>query len=303
MSTRIIRQTRDPFEALERMLNRTTLDTQRVAHGQIIELGGRMLTVQTDDSKEEREKAIQDAVDAAEARATRELRAALKRMKDQKDAERRRALQTQKEYFERLAQRVSEQRDRAEEERIKELTKKLQKEKEEALKQQWEDCERLKEIAIADACTALRKSLRNEFALEKERAVAQALKAAREMFKKREEEVIAFTTRQCEERARQEAERVARLHQQEVNRLNQKYDNLETKYHRELAHRQRVEDDFRALQDDYRRFMDYTDGKFHSDYLMSLRYQGMLKAQKKISEVTYEDLSPKHGTRNSIVFL
>ena len=56
-----------------------------------------MLEVKADDSTAEKDKAIQDAVDAAEARATRELRAALKRLKNQKDAERARALQTQKE--------------------------------------------------------------------------------------------------------------------------------------------------------------------------------------------------------------
>ena len=45
-----------------------------------------------------------------------------------------------------------------------------------------------------------------------------------------------------------------------------------------------------ALQDDYRRFMDYTDGKFHSDYLMRLRYSGLRLAEKRVSTVTYEDI-------------
>ena len=36
MSGRVIREIRDPLESLERMLNRTTLTTQRVQHDQII---------------------------------------------------------------------------------------------------------------------------------------------------------------------------------------------------------------------------------------------------------------------------
>jgi len=44
------------------------------------------------------------------------------------------------------------------------------------------------------------------------------------------------------------------------------------------------------LQDDYRRFMDYTDGMFHSDYLMQLRHLGQKLAEKQIKPVTYDDI-------------
>ena len=74
---------------------------------------------------------------------------------------------------------MSEQRDRAEEERMKELTKKLNKEKEEALAAQWEECQRLQGEAVEAACSALRKQLRDEFAVEREQAIAEALKTAR----------------------------------------------------------------------------------------------------------------------------
>ena len=62
---------------------------------------------------------------------------------------------------------------------MKELTKKLNKEKEEALEAQWEECQRLQGEAVEAACTALRKQLRDEFAVEREQAVAEALKIAR----------------------------------------------------------------------------------------------------------------------------
>lgn len=49
------------------------------------------------------------------------------------------------------------------------------------------------------------------------------------------------------------------------------------------------------LQDDYRRFMDYTDGMFHSDYLMQLRHLGQKLADKKITAVTYDDIEQEFG--------
>lgn len=82
-------------------------------------------------------------------------------------------------YYERLAQRVGQQRDQAEEERVRELARKMEREKEEALRSQWEDCERLKQQAIDDVCNTIRQSLRNELAIEKERAIADALRVAR----------------------------------------------------------------------------------------------------------------------------
>lgn len=59
---------------------------------------------------------------------------------------------------------------------MRELTKKLTKEKEVALQKQWEECERIKEKAVEDACAALTESLRNDFAMEKEKAIMDALK-------------------------------------------------------------------------------------------------------------------------------
>ncbi|XP_033760369.1 GRB10-interacting GYF protein 2-like isoform X2 [Pecten maximus] len=264
------------------------------------ELGDYLLNNRADNSKEERERELQLALDAAEARATRELRAAVKRLRNSKDEEKRKALQLQKEYYERLAKRIEEQRDDAEAERQRELTKQLDGEKENALREQWEECERLKEIAIQEACQALTRKLRLDFTLEKERAIAAALKEQKERFLIREQETIARTKRECEDLARKEAMRVAKIHQDEVDRLNQKYDVLEKKYLKELDHKNRLENDFRGLQDDYRRFMNYTDGKFHSDYLIKLRYTGMQLANKRISEVSYEHIedlfNSKHNT-------
>lgn len=193
-------------------------------------------------------------------------------------------------YYEQLAIRIEEQRNRAEQERERELRKKFHQEKEEALAAQWVQCERIKEEAVALACEKLARQMRAEFVIEKEEAVAEALRIAKEKYLIREKAAIEKTRRECEEEARIEAERVAKIHEQDIERCNQRYKLLEKKWHREIEFRQNVEQDFRDLQDDYRRFMDYTDGMFHSDYLLQLRHLGKKLADKQISAVTYEDI-------------
>jgi len=39
--------------------------------------------------------------------------------------------------------------------------------------------------------------------------------------------------------------------------------------------------------------MNYTDGMFHSDYLMQLRHTGQKLAEKQINAVKYEDIDKK----------
>lgn len=82
-------------------------------------------------------------------------------------------------YYEKLAERVAEVRNEAEEERAKELVKKLHKEQEAALREQWEQCQALQREAVEAARAAVRKQIREELAMEKERAIAEALRIAR----------------------------------------------------------------------------------------------------------------------------
>lgn len=59
------------------------------------------------------------------------------------------------------------------------MTKKFILEKEKALSKQWLECEKLKEEAVADACEKLARKLRYEFNIEREQAVAEALRIAK----------------------------------------------------------------------------------------------------------------------------
>ncbi|KAK3792992.1 hypothetical protein RRG08_063565, partial [Elysia crispata] len=114
-----------------------------------------------------------------------------------------------------------------------------------------------------------------------------------EGFKKREQEVIARTRQETEEEARLEAERVAALHKAEVDGLNLRHDILERKYNKELAHKQRVERDFRALQEDYQRFHGLHRWAVPLRLPNAAPLHGVQKlAKKQISTVTYEDIEP-----------
>ena len=58
-----------------------------------------MVSSKAGDFIEEHEKQLQLVADEAEERATRELKAALKRLREEKDAERAKALKNQKEVY------------------------------------------------------------------------------------------------------------------------------------------------------------------------------------------------------------
>ncbi|KAL5004531.1 hypothetical protein ScPMuIL_017987 [Solemya velum] len=291
MSSHILKRTNHPHDFLERILNKTTLTTQRVGHSKIIDLGGLLMTTKADDSKEQRERELQEALDAAEARATRELRIAVKRCCKEKDEEKRYSLEQQQGYYERLAKRIETQRDKAEEERRRELTKILEGQHREALDRQLEESEREKERAVSEACAALTEELEARFLREKEAAIEAALDDAWEKYRKSEQDAINRTRRECQVLAKQEAEKVKEIHRRELARQDAKYQSLENKYQEEVNEKQRLLKDFRALQSDYQRFLDYSDGRYHSDYLMHLRHTGRHWADKRKSEeATFEDI-------------
>ncbi|XP_064639400.1 coiled-coil domain-containing protein 91-like [Lineus longissimus] len=301
MSTIVLRKTRDPLDHLSRMLNKTTLTTQRVGHENVMTVGSDVLSKVFTNKKDDRQKEIDDAVEAAEKRAARELRAAMKRLRHELEDDKQRALDAQKLYYTKLAKKVNEQRDKLEEERVRELLRKCEKEKQEALQAQWEECERLKEEAIKDALATYSKKLRNEFALERERAIAEALHAQKIKFQQRLQATVEATIAKCQQDAAEEAARVAVLHQQETDELNRRYDILTKKYKRELDHKMRLERDFFELQTDYKRFMDYTGGQYNSDYMMRLRKYGLQLSDRRISQVTYKDIEEDDESTDSFI--
>lgn len=71
--------------------------------------------------------------------------------------------------------RIEKQRDQVEEERMKELIRKMNDECELALKKQWARAEELRKKTIDDMRDQMRKELYEEFKLEMQNAIQQAL--------------------------------------------------------------------------------------------------------------------------------
>lgn len=275
MSKRCLRPQRDPLELIERMLARTTLTTRRIGHGDVEEVGGRAFEEANERARLEKEDAVRKAIQETQERADKRLKEELENAHRIAEEDKRKALEDARLKAEETALRVRRARDQLEKERLAKLTWKLTKEKEEVLKAQWEECERLKREAVARAIAETTRRLRNEFALEKQLAIAKALKIARENFKKKLEETVRKTIEECERKAAEEAARVAKIHRAEVIRLENIIDDVKRINRDEVEAREWVQMDFRDLQRDYKRFLDYTDGKYHSDYMMRLRKHGM----------------------------
>ncbi|XP_002734146.1 uncharacterized protein LOC100368070 [Saccoglossus kowalevskii] len=275
MSTKPVRRVTDQLQLLERMVNKTTLATQKTRHGNIIDIGSDILENINLRAQYDKEEAVRLAVEAALAQAEQEKKEALEKARREAEEEKQRCLAKQQIEYEKMAEEVSRQRDKLEEERIEKLTRRLKKEKEEALRLQWQEAERIKKIEIKEALEKQEKKLRKQFVVEKERAVAYALHVQKQKFLKKLAEEIQKTKEECERLAAEEAERVAKIHQAEIDVLNNIILDLKRQIRDEVAARNMVQEDFRALQRDYRRFINYSDGKYHSDYMMRMKKHGM----------------------------
>ncbi|XP_033097415.1 uncharacterized protein LOC117101547 [Anneissia japonica] len=275
MSTRPVRPIQNPIETLQRILQHTTLTTQQATHVNISDVGGNIYGSTTEAFRLEKLNAVKKAIADTQERATKELKEALRLAREEADKNLKNSLEDAKRAAQEQALRMACARDILEGERIKKLTVRMKREKEEALQSQWEECEKMRMKAVADAIAETTQRLHNQFALEKELAVAEALRVAREKFEIRLENAIESMRIECERVAAAEAARIAKLHQQECDRLEDIIDDLRRRLRDEIEARNLVQSDFRALQRDYKRFMDFTDGKYHSDYLLKLRKHGM----------------------------
>nr|XP_054771235.1 inner centromere protein-like [Lytechinus pictus] len=294
MSMRSCRKKQNPRELLEQMLERTTLTTRRIAHDNVEDVGGAAYGRAHEAWRLDKEESIRKAVQETEKRAARILKETLEKAMKKAEEEKRKALEEARLEAEATAERVRIAQDQLEAERIAKLTWAFKKEKEEALRKQWEECERIRIKAVEDAIAETTRKLRMQFLVAKEFAVARALKIARFHFAHRLKKAIEATKEECNRLAAEEAARVAKLHREETMRLNKIIHETERELRDEMQARDWVQTDFKDIQNDYRRFLDYTDGKYHSDYMLRLRKHGMKFDANfdQIDEESWVDIFP-----------
>ncbi|RMX36834.1 hypothetical protein pdam_00000956 [Pocillopora damicornis] len=258
----------NPLITLERMLNgRTTLKTQKVTHTNIVCIGTELLNEIQQVMREDKGKAVREAVAAAEAKAHAELKKALQEQKEQMEGERDRALEEARLQAEEQMAEIRYRCEVAEKKRARSALERFQKEKSDALQKAAEEAEKNKQEALKNLTETLARKLRNEAALQRELAVGEALAVARKNAERRRQESIEETKLECERKSAAEASRVARVHQNKVNELNQRIDQLERNLEAENDAKLKVENLFQEMKEDYKRFQNYTRG-FHSDFLM-----------------------------------
>ncbi|CAF0761215.1 unnamed protein product [Brachionus calyciflorus] len=255
------------------LYNRKKNETLQLTHEHILDIGDKTLRkvelrIRTD-AKSENDLFLRNEVERLEREVEEYKEEIRENFRQQFENEK---ILMQEDY-DKLMKRIEKLRDDAEEERMKELVKKMNEECEIALKKQWEDAEELKRRTLQIMIEETRKQIYEEERLDKERCIKRALEKAEEEFKIREQETINRTRNQCEIEANEKIKIICERYDASIEVILQKLKETEEKLRREIDIRTKLDGDFRLLQTDYKRFMNYTD-HYNSDYMMKLRHIG-----------------------------
>lgn len=246
---------------------KTSFKTQKVAHQKIICIGTELLNEVQHEMREDKEKAVRDAVAATEAKAAANLKHSLDELREKMNAEREQALEEARRQTEEQMAEIMYRCEVAERKRARLAQEKFQQEKLAALQKAAQEAEKRKQEEIRDLTAKLTRKLRNEAALQREIAIGEALANARKNAEKRLRESIEKTKQDCEQKAAEELGRVMQIHENKCDELNQRINNLIIALQKGKDERNKLEELFQEMKEDYKRFQDYTRG-FHSDYLM-----------------------------------
>ncbi|XP_031555573.1 stress response protein nst1-like [Actinia tenebrosa] len=258
----------NPLLTLERMLNgKTTLKTQKTTHNNIICIGTELLNELRKVMEEDKDKAIKEALAEAEARALAERMQALEELREKMNDEREQALEEARMKAEEQMAEIKYRCEVAEKKRARLAWEKYMKEKADALADAARKAEEEKQDALKELTESLTRKLRNEAALEREKAVGEALSIARKKFERKLKETIDKTTAECNAMAEAEAKRVARIHKNQVEGLNQRINQLNEILDTERDSAKKLHETHIALKEDYKRFQNITRG-YHSDFLL-----------------------------------
>ncbi|CAF0988152.1 unnamed protein product, partial [Didymodactylos carnosus] len=108
-------------------------------------------------------------------------------------------------------------------------------------------------------------------------------------YSQRERIALQTLKQELEEKHQLQIREIDESHKKQIDEWKTKNKLTEKKFHQEFNDRVRLESDFRLLQTDYKRFMDYTNF-FHSDYLLKLHHVGQQLTSKKICDTKFEQI-------------
>nr|XP_039250545.1 centrosomal protein of 112 kDa-like [Styela clava] len=243
---------------LSYMLSKTSLETQKITHSQIQDAGEKLYQKKIDKFDQEKKQAVLEAVHETQRLADENLKKELALASEKAEIEKEDAVEALKHYNERVAARTDRNRGKIEQEREEKLILRLNEEKKKALAEQWKLAEKLKAEAIERVLTEQRRSLRAEAALQREKAIADALRIAREKFKNKLNDEVEKTKRFCEKIMQDEIRKIQDLHQVEVIKLRERIAAVERQLEVQMDKMRRAQRDYWEMENEYCNFLDYT---------------------------------------------
>ncbi|XP_051564089.1 differentially expressed in FDCP 6 homolog [Myxocyprinus asiaticus] len=265
------------MRSLEKMVNRTTLSTQRVLHQHILELGEQLcpwssLNAKTDEYLKTPPNSVhsrQPLVGGKQPDAP-----TMEEFKLLAEEAKHTALRLQEESLRAQFQEALRARDRLEAEGRGELQVELQAQFRahvEGLQAQmeWEKIQ-----AVEEACRKLKIQLQKEAEEARESTIQTIQKETQECVRKYVQEAERRVHEECEMKAEKEKRLLQERHEEEISELQYRQQQLQDSLEEVRRERIQYEAEFKKVQASYRQFVDLTESSLHSDYLLKLRRLG-----------------------------
>ncbi|XP_056318755.1 uncharacterized abhydrolase domain-containing protein DDB_G0269086 [Danio aesculapii] len=262
--------------SLEKMVNRTTLSTQRVLHTHILELGERLSPWYSHNAKaDDHLNSPLNSVNPWPAIGREQPDAsAVEEFRQLADEEKRAALRLQEERLRTGFEEALRARDRLEAERRLELQVELQarfRARCEGLRAQMED---EKVQAVGEACISLQNKLQKEEEETRERIIQNLHQENQECLRRCVQDTERRVGEECDVKAEREKRVLQDRHEEEKSELQNRLRQLQDSLEQACRERVQYEAEFKKVQASYRLFVDLTDSSLHSDYLLKLRRLG-----------------------------
>ncbi|XP_016405228.1 stress response protein nst1-like [Sinocyclocheilus rhinocerous] len=261
---------------LEKMVNRTTLSTQRVLHTHILELGEQLCPWSSPNARtDDHLKLATNSVNLRPAIGREQPDApTMEEFKQLKEKEKRAALRLQEESLQASFQEALRARDRLEAEMRRELQVELQAQFRAHCEDLRAQMEEEKVQAVGEACRKLQGQLHKEAEETRDKIIHTVREETQECVRRCVQDAERSIREECDLKSEREKRALQDRHEEEISELQSRIQQLQDSLEQACRERIQYEAEFKKVQASYRRFVDLTDSSLHSDYLLKLRRLG-----------------------------
>ncbi|XP_072544875.1 uncharacterized protein [Salminus brasiliensis] len=284
---------RSDLSSLEKMVNKTTLTTQRVLHTHILALGEKLCSQSS--SSFTMDVLHTSVPDSSTARLPLVELAQpdhpwTEGFQQWAEEEKEKALKLQEECLRAQFQEALQARARLEAEAIQDQRVNMEAQLEARCASLRQQMEKEKMLKVREACWRLREEMRREAEME----IQKEMRVVQETMEERVRECVSTAERrvreECKKEAQQERQNLQDIHTEEISQLQDRLQQLQDSLVRVCGERMQYETELKKVQASYRQFIDLTDSSLHSDYLLKLRRlgrePGLIETATQTDEVT-----------------